>query len=426
MTDLSLQRRFAQPVCHTLGIDTKSPAISPSISPAEAAVPDAGGSKRRAERYQLQRVAQRWLPEKRVSKCSRWPAHYRDDGIPSVDVLLNRTTGKASFGNLTVCGSVWHCPVCAAYITERRREELQQAIATWSKPGGRIALMTLTFPHGIDERAQALIDKLADARSKFFGARAFKEAMREVQSPGRVFALEITTGGNGWHPHLHILIFYKGDEAGCLAAMEQLRGFWASSVRRAGLGTVNEHGFDVRGGDYAAEYVAKFGKEPSSHLFWSAAHELTKSHIKRGKESSLSPFDLLRLVQAGATITIGDRTIAPGQAAALFVEYAEAFHGRRQLIWSPGLRDALSLDAEQSDEALAESEAQGEHIELIARLDRDDWRAVLNHNARGYLIYLAEQYRSEIHIREFIRMLRMKPPNDDEAYGVMNWHNWGP
>jgi hypothetical protein len=422
VTDLSLQRHFAQPAPIPLGIDTKSPAIST----AAPAIPDAGGSKRRAERYQLQRVAQRCLPETRVSKCSRWPSHYRDDGIPSVDVLLNRTTGKASFGNLSVCGSVWHCPVCAAYITERRREELQQAITAWSKRGGRIALMTLTFPHGIDERAQSLIDKLADARSKFFGARAFKETMRAVQAPGRVFALEITTGANGWHPHLHILIFYKGDEAASLDSMEQLREFWAGSVRRAGLGTVNEHGFDVRGGDYAAEYVAKFGKEPSSYLFWSAAHELTKSHIKRGKESSLSPFDLLRLVQAGKTITIGDRTIAPDQAAALFLEYADAFHGRRQLTWSRGLREALDLDHEQSDEALAESEARSEQIELVARLDRDDWRTVVTHNARGYVIYLTEQHRSELVVREFIRMLRAKPPNDDDAFGVMNWHNWGP
>ena len=66
MTDLSLQRRFAQPAPIPLGIDTKSPAIPPAISPADAAVPDAGGSKRRAERYQLQRVAQRCLPENRV------------------------------------------------------------------------------------------------------------------------------------------------------------------------------------------------------------------------------------------------------------------------------------------------------------------------------------------------------------------------
>jgi len=422
VTDLSLQRRFAQPACNTLGIDTKSPAIPP----AETAVPDAGGSKRRAERYQLQRVAQRCLPENRVNKCSRWPAHYRDDGIPSIDVLLNRATGKASFGNLTTCGSVWHCPVCAAYVTERRREELQQAIVAWAKRGGGIAMMTLTFPHGVNERAQALIDKLAEARSKLFGARAFKETMRAVQAVGRVFALEITIGANGWHPHLHILIFYKGDEAECLAVMGRLRDLWASSVRRAGLGTVNEHGFDVCGGDFAAKYVAKFGKEPSSYQFWSAAHELTKSHLKRGKDSSLTPFDLLRLVQAGATLTIGDRTIAPDQAAGLFIEYADAFHGRRQLTWSRGLREALALDLEQSDEALAESEAHGEHIELVARLDRDDWRTVLKHNARGALIYLAEQYRSEIHIREFIRMLRMKPPNDDDAYGVMNWHNWGP
>lgn len=424
MTDLSVVRHIAIERSALLGIDTKSPDI-PGQG-ADPKTPDKAGSQRRAERYQLQRVAQLLLPESRVSHCSRWPLNYRADD-PSVDVLLNRATGKASFGNLSVCGSVWHCPVCAAYITERRREELQHAVTEWAKRDGRIALMTLTFPHGIDEAAKGLIGKLAKARGRFFAERAFKKCMVDIGALGRVFALEITAGANGWHPHLHILVFYKLDQETALAEMERLRDYWAKSVRRAGLGEINEHGFDVRGGDYAAEYVAKFGKEPSTYQFWSAAHELTKSHIKRGKNDSLTPFDLLRLVQAQVTVSIGDRTIAPDAATALFMEYAETFHGRRQLTWSRGLRDALGLSAELSDDALAEEAEtlqEGNQVELVARLSNDDWKAVLSHNARGYLLYLAEQYQSEAHIRAFVTMLKSKPPNDVHWHGVSNWREW--
>ncbi len=422
MTDLSLQQRFAQPGCITLGIDTKSSDIQ---ADAEANTPDKNGSKRRGERYQLQRIAQKLMPENRVAKCSRWASKYRG-ADPSIDVRLDRTTGKASFGNLSMCGSVWHCPVCAAYITERRREELQRAVTEWAKRGGRIALMTLTFPHGINEPAQELIDKLARARARFFAERAFKEAMLDLGALGRVFALEITAGANGWHPHLHLLIFYRAKEDVALNRMECLRNYWAKCVRRAGLGETNEHGFDVRGGDFAAEYVAKFGKEPKSYLVWSAAHELTKSHIKRGKLSSLTPFDLLRLVEAQTSVSIGDRTITPEIAAGMFIEYAEAFHGRRQLTWSRGMREALGLDAEKTDAELAkEAETtKPPKVEILATLSNEDWKLILSRNARGAVIYVAEQYRSGAHIRALIGKLRESPPNDEHWHGIVHWRSW--
>lgn len=46
-----------------------------------------------------------------------------------------------------------------------------------------------------------------------------------------------------------------------------------------------KHGLDLRDGKYASQYVSKWGLE----------HELTKGHIKKGKENSLTPFDLLQL-----------------------------------------------------------------------------------------------------------------------------------
>ncbi len=333
-----------------LGIDTKSPAIPGS---SEANTPDNDGSKRRAERYQLQR-----------------------------------------------------------------------AVTEWSKRGGKIALMTLTFPHGVNEPAQELIDKLARARGRFFGERAFKDSMRDVGALGRVFALEITAGANGWHPHLHILIFYRAEQGDALERMECLRQYWSKCVSRAGLGQVNEHGFDVRGGDYAAEYVAKFGKEPNSYLFWSAAHELTKSHIKRGNKDSLTPFDLLRLIEAQNTISIGDRTISPAIAAGMFIEYAEAFQGRRQLTWSRGMREALGLDAEKTDDEIAKEAETAEkphEVVVLAELNLKDWDLILSRNARGYVIYIAEQYQSGAHIRAFVEKLRHKQPTDDASYSVGRW-----
>ena len=46
------------------------------------------------------------------------------------------------------------------------------------------------------------------------------------------------------------------------------------------------HGVDVRNGTYAAEYVSKWGLE----------EEVTKGHLKKGLNGSLTPFDLLRVL----------------------------------------------------------------------------------------------------------------------------------
>ena len=57
------------------------------------------------------------------------------------------------------------------------------------------------------------------------------------------------------------------------------------ACEKAGLDQPSyEHGLDLRNGQKAASYVAKWGLE----------HEMTKGHMKKGKTDSKTPFDLLR------------------------------------------------------------------------------------------------------------------------------------
>ncbi|MGA7181450.1 MAG: hypothetical protein WBX11_17945 [Thiobacillaceae bacterium] len=64
------------------------------------------------------------------------------------------------------------------------------------------------------------------------------------------------------YPHIHVLLFV-GKHEDAAEVVSSARDLRAKAVIKAGLGQINEHGFDVRGGDYAAEYIAKFGKETS-------------------------------------------------------------------------------------------------------------------------------------------------------------------
>lgn len=65
-----------------------------------------------------------------------------------------------------------------------------------------------------------------------------------------------------------------------------------------------------------------------------------KGHVKKGRENSLTPFDLLRQSEDNP------------EYAKLFRQYADAFKGKRQLVWSKGLKDMLGIE-EVSDEQLA-------------------------------------------------------------------------
>ena len=98
-----------------------------------------------------------------------------------------------------------------------------------------------------------------------------------------------------------------------------------------------QHGLDLRNGYYAEQYVSKWGIED----------EITKGNIKKGRNGSYSPFDLLQL-------SITDEIVHGRSAAKLFQEFAISMKGARQLEWGRGLRNFLEMEQEKSDQELAE------------------------------------------------------------------------
>ena len=76
----------------------------------------------RLARFALQSQAAKLLPKERVKSCLRC----RIDASISVGVKYNTKREKAHYSNLQRCGSVWHCPVCASIITEKRRAEIKK------------------------------------------------------------------------------------------------------------------------------------------------------------------------------------------------------------------------------------------------------------------------------------------------------------
>lgn len=316
------------------------------------------------------------MQRERVADCQRSLTRL------GVDIVRDCEHGRTEYAGVLCCDSRWHCPLCAAKITERDRAELQHAITLHVQADGAVYLMTQTFPHDLTLPIGEGIDKMQRAQSRMKATRAYKKIMAAAGALGAVKALEVTYGANGWHPHTHTLLFARADSGSIL---EGIRALWAAAVSRVGLGIVNEHGFDLRGGDYAAEYVAKFGREAgdqsraTARAWWTAAHELTKGHTKQTQRlKGATPFTLLRWHREGDV-----------QAGELFREYAEAFKGRAQLYWSPGLRGRIDLLE------LERPKKKRERPVKIVHLEREDWHAIIRHNARWEVLYVAERYGAD-------------------------------
>lgn len=333
-------------------------------------------SEKRAERYALQRSAAQLRRGLRVDKCHKWTVCQQHTKIlESVD------SGRAFYAGLQVCGSVWECPVCAAKISERRRVEVLSAMISHRASGGEIYLLTLTNPHYRGDILTELLEGQGQALRRFWSTRSARRLLDSISCLGSIRTLEVTHGSNGFHPHNHILIFARSG-----LDLEQLKiefyALWVNACRLAGLPMPSfEHGVDVRGGNHAFDYVTKGsmteGKENTVSKGWGLDCEMTKGHIKKGRKESRTPFDLLRDFKGG------DK-----QAGALFVEYADAFKGKRQLNWSKGLKDRFSVE-EISDAELAERPEESATLGL--ELSREEWKAVLEHDARAELLSLYEQ-----------------------------------
>lgn len=328
----------------------------------------------RVQRFALQSVARRFLPKSRTDKCLRLRS-----GHSEIQVWKSKEHGTTSYSGLQTCGSVWACPVCSAKISERRRVELQGAMAAHKAAGGAVNMLTLTAPHQRSDPLAELLAKQAKALNKFWADRPVKAVFQEMGVIGQVRALEVTHGrkspqNNGWHPHYHVLLFCgmgvdlpTFDQVQMMDWQLRLYRAWARCCVGAGLGAPTPaHGLKLDDGTKAAKYVSKWGLED----------EMTKGHTKKALHGE-TPFDFLRSYLADSE----DK-----QAGALFHEFATTFKGKRQLHWSKGLKDLYNV-GDQSDDEVAAS--QDDLARLLGIITLDQWRDVLAVDGRGVVLQLA-------------------------------------
>ena len=291
---------------------------------------------------------------------------------------MDPATGRACYSGLQTCLNVWTCPVCSVAVGERRADEIRAAGLAHLTAGGGLSHLILTLSHQRSDSLATSLDAVRDAWRAVLQSRGFRRS-RDRVGLGFVRAVEVTWGQrNGWHPHMHLLLFTSRDLTPI--ELEDLAGAihaaWSVAARSRGRnvseasGTMLNAVRGAAGADVLAGYLTKSG------VSGDIAREIARGDAKRGKGKT--PFQLAELAVAGHK-----------QSAALWLEYVDTIKGAKRLSWSNGLRDDLGLGAEVTDEEAARASGAAEPL-LVATLDDLAWSRVVRYGARMRLLDATE------------------------------------
>ena len=335
----------------------------------------------RIARFALQAESRALLPKERVRNCLRT----RISKDEPIEGLYNQTVSRGHFANLQTCGSVWFCPVCAAKVTTRKREELSEATEIWTAKGNSILLATFTLQHLATDRCSEVLEGITKSFSRFWRDRAGQKIRSEYRIFGRVRGLETTyTIVNAWHIHFHTLFFIKGSISPSFVDLlrEDCILHWQNVLSRHKRFADGVHGVVIEAREKEiSDYIAKQGKEnmldeelQEKVEVWTEAHEVALGTVKRASKGGFTPMQLLALSLCGDE-----------KAGRIFAEYALCFKGKRQVLWSKGLRESLGLKKEKTDEEIAAEEKEVGSRTLV-ELRTDHWKVILGNAIRGELL----------------------------------------
>ena len=292
----------------------------------------------------------------------------------------------AHFSGVQNCGAIWTCPVCGPYIRHNRFLDVEHACSWWidRNGDGSVLLLTLTLPH---DQADSLDQVLAAVRHSFaalVAGKAWQTTKGRFKLKHYIRAHDCTHGPNGWHFHVHVLLFAELPLTPTeLAALEALlHERWARAVTRRGFRLPSRsHGIDLqeaRGSSDVARYICQIGTEGAQLTGKGVAVELTRGDLKRSKHAAYrTPWEIL-----SSFANTGDMA-----DLRLWRDWERETQRVKAIRWSNGLRALVSV-ADKGDEEIVAVEIGGT---LVYEFKPGEWYWVSRTGgARARVLALAE------------------------------------
>lgn len=377
-------------------LSQESSNTSDNQSNSEASNEASNLEPRILHRWRIRRASQRVLCA--AIPREEWPRVVRCGWSLGSLVTLMGQSGRTGWCGIEHCNGIWACPICSARIREGRRLEIQSGFETSKELGWSAWFVTFTVPH---DRDTPLTQSLGALRSAYARMRRYSSLKKFWSSvEGVIKATEIQVGNNGFHPHLHCVIFTTSsslDEAA-------LKSAWAKAVVREGLARPSD----------AVGVVVK--EATSENLSWyltkiqenKLSFEMTRSDLKKGRNQKsdwhCAPFDLL-----DSSVSL---PISIGQRQHLWVEYVTATKGVSAIRWSKGLKEKL-LVAEVSDDDCGALDPL--YVEARLNFVRKEYARLFKDNpellAQAQQLFAEQRYQDVLDLG--IGSLILEPSADD-------------
>ncbi|PAP74673.1 hypothetical protein B1759_17700 [Rubrivirga sp. SAORIC476] len=214
-------------------------------------------------------------------------------------VGVHRSARGTYFSGLQTCGHST-CPVCGPTIREAERVRLRALVEAHLEAGGSLYVGVLTLSHGPRDRVEDLMDALDSGRSAAIGGTGgsrWAKDRRDFGVQGVAWHREEVHGRNGWHVHVHLVLFTSGPltSEALEALQKRLYGRHRDALEARGFRSLEAfNGLqEVRAPEALPGYLTKADGAADR-----VAAESTRGDVKTGK--GLTPGRLLqRFVETG-------------------------------------------------------------------------------------------------------------------------------
>lgn len=326
------------------------------------------------ELWRLQRTLWAITDFPRLAGCHRWLANNAGGA------QLQWSPGNARWGGLQTSDSVWASPLSALKISRVRSAEVTNAVDAWKSesPAHTVEFLTLTVRH---DASQSLSDVWAAVAQGWKGITqtASWRGGSRYEGDKSIFGIEhycrsveVTIGENGWHVHLHILLFLNDhlnvDSRESLKT--RLFSRWKSAIVRAGFKAPStKNGVKIEEA-VKNQDAASMGAYMAKGSIRSIGDEIARGQQKLGRtKTSRTPFQVLSDIA-----TSREKKEHYLSDLRLWQEWEKSSLGRRQMTWSRNAKKELGiLDMDDVQLIALENEKAQEDSFSVAVIPAESW-----------------------------------------------------